>query len=659
MSFIAVSKLFNQTDIFVIPTFQRPFAWEEPQWQDLIRDVDVAIGKTNPMHYFGAIHTVKVVPTSPLWRDYTDPENPDIQSLSSCNFQTDTSYDVHLVIDGQQRLLALFALLECCHKVANRNIALPNGCLIPKLILNPAKDHDQWRFNLGLNSSNTTPLIIETHSQNRICGMFEFFKRNAPKQGSKGHNFLIGPTCDLTRIELRSDSSLAPFLTLNDRGKDLTRLEKVKSLAMQADENGSYGFAHRLNVGFGNVYRSIDQNDSQLDEDNFVRQLSIVLWEATGVPAHQDSLDDLYALYRKQLLDPTGIASALLNGLISHSNGLSEHHNQLVNYVTDSRQGKSFGQPSFVNGIFLKAPQRDVANDYQMVIDSLGLQPKQLAVLFAIRERFGIDWHTPLGNMRVTNRDIKQSLLAKFAAHQSAINLSSYVWAFDIKAEIDAIPDEVDRVVTPLYLVELLRLIVADSKPGTFTTTWQNSFGVSNLTSQTLLDTWVRYLLSRGSRDRFILYDIAYSLRSDNQETTLKHLMREFECCLPGGVNAHCTGSLDIEHFFARDFSVVKSIAGHGFVSKADYDSDFVDRPGNKLLLDKSLNISIKDVPIWDKAFAYRSGRHLSMQVALNRLTQSAQQIAHDIQGCQDLAILRCYVELRQLRLAAFAANRF
>ena len=63
MSYVAVSQLFTGADIFIIPTFQRPYSWEEPQWEDLLRDVRVGtarLAKTpNALHYFGPIHTIK------------------------------------------------------------------------------------------------------------------------------------------------------------------------------------------------------------------------------------------------------------------------------------------------------------------------------------------------------------------------------------------------------------------------------------------------------------------------------------------------------------------------------------------------------------------------------------------------------------------------
>ena len=31
----SVTNLFNESNVYVIPTFQRPYAWEETQWDEL------------------------------------------------------------------------------------------------------------------------------------------------------------------------------------------------------------------------------------------------------------------------------------------------------------------------------------------------------------------------------------------------------------------------------------------------------------------------------------------------------------------------------------------------------------------------------------------------------------------------------------------------
>ncbi len=651
-SFLPVSQLFNQSAIYVIPTFQRPYAWEKPQWADLLRDIDNAVQKKSSTHYFAAIHTIKIPPTDPMWLNYTDAANPDIQKLNECGFQTDTNYDVHLVVDGQQRMIALFALLECFKHVNNRYVEISDDYKIPKLILNPAADHANWRVLLGLDKG---ALHEDMRSQKRLQDMFLYFQGGISAFPPKHYNFLIGGNCTLQPIILPTGSSLAPFLTLNDRGRGLTYLEKMKSLVMEADENGGSGLATQINTSFGAAYRSIDQKGSQLDENGFLRQLGIWLWEGKSVtdePVHNMALDKLYAVYREQLSQSATNVMPLVQNIVDNINQLSKHHNELVVSYKNALNNIKTGQPSFVGKMFSTASGRDSCDDYQMVIESLGLQAKQLAVLFAICERFpGIDLHQPLGIINGSNQNIKNQLLILAKSLDEP-------WKSMIEAEVYEIP-EGQREITPLHLAELLRLIVGDSKPGTFATTWQNTFGNPGLTKQQFLDGWMNYLLSFNSRDNFILWSIAGNLCMDNNSVLLKYLLREFEYCLPGGINAHRTTGLEIEHYFARDYSAISALPGHGFLSQADYENSFLDMPGNKLLLDSSLNGAIKKVSVDQKTSPYATGSYGTISVPITEHTQSAQQMANDLGTRTNLGELRAYVASRQLRLAVFAARRF
>ncbi len=674
---IPVSNLFIGSNIFIVPTFQRPYSWEEPQWQDLLRDLSIAVGRHaasgSAIHYFSAIHTVMVAPHDPLLNNYSDAGNVDIQDLLHCGFMANfQNYEAHLVIDGQQRLITLFALLECCGHTAQRYVDLPNGRRIPRLILNPASDHAHWRNLLGLDPA---ALPCTTRSQQRLYDLFNHFATHGFQQNHRKNpecGFLIGQATKLNWINLPAGFTLAPFLTLNDRGKDLTKMEKVKSLAMEADENwNAGGFSHALNTRFGEIYRSIDRNESLLKENDFLRQLAIAIWEARiGQPdgrhdeqgesttyprVHDESLENIYQLYRGYLSDPVGHANPLVTAVLTCGKILVNEHNALSAHLADARNAIALTQPSFVDALFPHAPRRDAHDDYQMVLDSLGLQPKQLAILLAVRNRYGVEWHQSLGLMHVSNQGVKQELHNLYVQFVNLNNdwakpIGDAEWAIQIKQEIDSIPDKSDRDVTPLYLAELLRLIVGNAKPGNFGGTWGYGFGSHAITSQEFLNAWIGYLLGNYSRDRFIIWQIARNSRLDNQSRELRYLLREFECCLPGGLNAHVQMSnFQIEHFFGRDFNLIAGIPGHGFTGTADYEQEFVDRPGNKLMLHAQYNQNLNVTPVHQKVLQYNKPS----------FTQSAQQIAHDLNGNQNLGLLRRYVMLRQLRLAAFAAKRF
>lgn len=670
--FTAVSALFAGTDIFVIPTFQRPYSWEEAQWDDLLRDIRFAAARKranrNTIHYFGAIHTIKVESDDPLLEFYTDQDNKDIKTLRDSDFLLNgKSYNVHLVVDGQQRLISLYALLERCQHLNDR--FLDGDPIIPKLILNPRTDHIHWRYLLKLDATKPQ---IETTSQKRLHAMFETYKRQADfSTGTPEHNFLIQKNAKTMWIELPSGMTLSPFLTLNDRGKDLTKLEKVKSLTMEADENhNNSSAAHTINTAFGGVYRSIDLNHSLLKDDDFIRQLAIALWESKsgqligGIPElthsriHDESLENIYEKFRTHLSNKFGDAQSLISQVASQSISsqsissqsirIADENNALSQNIGQACVGNPISAPSFVNAIFPSSPHRDAREDYNMVLVSLGLQPKQIAFLLSVRSHYQVDWHQPIGRIRLSNTTIKKNLLDAFQRLSTDISVDP-TWKGAINNEIESIPDQSDRDVTPLYLAELLRLIVGNAKPGNFTYQWQISFGAHKISGQSLVDAWTYYLVNYDSRDNFII-GMATSQYWDNRSPELSYLLREFEACLPNGVNAHCEDSLEIEHFFGRDYEAIKSSATQLFTDSDVYRNKFVDRLGNKLLISKPLNQELNKTPVTEKASVYRSGRGL---------TQSAMQVGNDLSGVNNIDVLYQYVLLRQLRLAAFAAKRF
>ena len=465
--------------------------------------------------------------------------------------------------------------------------------------------------------------------------------------------------------------TLSPFLTLNDRGKDLTKLEKVKSLAMEADENHNNSrAAQTINTSFGGVYRSIDLNHSLLKDDDFIRQLAIVLWEnksgepVGGIPelrhsrVHDESLENIYEKFRTHLSNKFGDAQDLVTEVSSRSISIADENNALSRHIGQACVGNPLSAPSFVNALFPNSPPRDAREDYKMVLVSLGLQPKQIAFLLSVRSHYQVEWHEAVGRIRLSNTIIKKNLLDAFQRSSADIP-DDLTWKSAVKNEIESIPDQSDRVVTPLYLVELLRLIVGNAKPGNFTYQWQYSFGATSISGQSLADSWADYLVSYGSRDAFII-DIAASQYWDNRSPELRYLLREFEACLPDDgprpplcpqrpPNAHCSGDLEIEHFFGRDYEAIESSATQLFTDPDNYGAKFVDRPGNKLLIGK-LNQELSKTAVTGKPNVYRSGRGL---------TESAMQVGNDLSGVNGIDVLYKYVLLRQLRLAAFAAKRF
>ncbi len=309
--FINVSELFGNQNIYVIPTFQRPYSWDESQWKDLKSDIAIAASKTSPYHYFAPIHVIPIKSAGDkYWTDYTDQDNDDIKNLSVSEFRDSygKALNVFLVVDGQQRITTLYSLMfNSTPKDPAHFINLPSNYQIPCVILNPKNDHQRLRHHLGLNTYSVSSLSSpSSRSQERLDNLFGFLGGSTSvfPVGSPGYRFLTSADCQLLRVILHPGAKLASFMTLNDRGKDLTILEKSKSLLMEIDENypKSIGSDPKpINVTYGEAYVSIEAKQSYLNDDEFIRQIAMKLWEYTQDSIHEKTAVTIYDTLFKRI----------------------------------------------------------------------------------------------------------------------------------------------------------------------------------------------------------------------------------------------------------------------------------------------------------------------------------------------------------------------
>jgi len=111
-SFDSINDILREGNkVFVVPVFQRPYAWEDRHIQTLIDDIDTASQrKPKPFHYFSPIHVIEVEDSDQIeWKDYVDHRNEDIMVLDESGFQTDNGsvLKVYLVIDGQKHVIKM------------------------------------------------------------------------------------------------------------------------------------------------------------------------------------------------------------------------------------------------------------------------------------------------------------------------------------------------------------------------------------------------------------------------------------------------------------------------------------------------------------------------------------------------------------------------
>ncbi len=222
---------------FIIPNFQRYYAWDKPRIYDLLRDIDDSISMGDKSFFLGPILLL----------------------------ETDDSNN-NYVIDGQQRLVTLSIIMrQIVHRIDNSTddcdiaeVRLAKRCLI-KLkeedsteIINLDKivsDDVDPRINFWLPSNESDfKNIVGKQSKNAI--------KNKPLRDALTHvdNYLINKNLkDLKdylsyllrnvriiaiRVEKGHDISKI-FETLNDRGLELSQLELFKNFSLGYLTNSS------------------------------------------------------------------------------------------------------------------------------------------------------------------------------------------------------------------------------------------------------------------------------------------------------------------------------------------------------------------------------------------------------------------------------------
>jgi uncharacterized protein with ParB-like and HNH nuclease domain len=193
---------------FKIPNYQRDYAWDIENVDDLIDDVIEAI-ETNTSHYIGTFILA----------------------------ETDQKEIFH-VVDGQQRLTTLTMIIDIAIKIfGSEHDKIIFG---DKFIRQPGGDH--WRLEL-LNSNNQffqallegQELSVETKGQERLKEAYNRIRLriegllHKPQIASQ---FLgaIKQLEVLQFIESDDGKAIRMFQTVNDRGRALANIEKAKSL---------------------------------------------------------------------------------------------------------------------------------------------------------------------------------------------------------------------------------------------------------------------------------------------------------------------------------------------------------------------------------------------------------------------------------------------
>lgn len=277
---VSLDSLFHQR-MFRIPDYQRGYSWETRQVDEFLDDLEI-LGPDN-YHYTGTVVLhVLASETARMDRD-------------------GNQYNPVAIVDGQQRLTTIILLLDGVCRLLDksnnrRNRALskgirkkfistraPAGTPLYKLSLNTDMDHF---FKNSVLSDDPAVEGATISSQRRLQVVKDHIKKYlVDKKQVHGGKWLrtlyrkIATQLRFTLYEVENEADVGViFEVMNDRGKPLTELEKVKNFLLHASvslctTNEPNELAESVNDAWAEILRQLMAAglESSAEEDRLLR----------------------------------------------------------------------------------------------------------------------------------------------------------------------------------------------------------------------------------------------------------------------------------------------------------------------------------------------------------------------------------------------------
>ena len=283
----SLSEIFNHR-FFRIPDYQRGYAWTDDQLNDFW--IDLKNLSMDKFHYTGVL---TVEPVSKTILNGKDGWKDDLWLCESC-------YKAHYIIDGQQRLATIIILInEILNKFdKNEGINYQKKEKWQELFL--YKQYDSYKSYLfGYEKDNPSDEYFKTKILEQISLSAKsetedtlytsnlgkakiFFKDRIKKFNKKQLEELFKKVINLLKFnfyEIDSDLDVfVAFETMNNRGKQLTKLELLKNRLIylttlfpdkfKADKNK---LRKDINEAWKTIYEYLGKNKkTPLDDDEFL-----------------------------------------------------------------------------------------------------------------------------------------------------------------------------------------------------------------------------------------------------------------------------------------------------------------------------------------------------------------------------------------------------
>jgi len=604
-----------------------------------------------------------------LLQTYMDTANEDVKDLLAFDSKRGLAVDngapvqVYFVVDGQQRLTALFALVHVLQLPDVKLTIKIGGKELPKLLGGTIDEYRELSRQMAPVPSASPSSTASSRASRRIVELFKTLHENL----SDLRNSVPFIQRDLKTLDICIDPSFAlgAFLTLNDRGKPLTILEKFKAHCMYLDHAGTSPEPQKVHRAFGKTYHSLEHLDSPLDDDKLVQVFGLFAFIGDGRPQRESVWWGAEKWFSDKIADPKAqisTAREMLPQWLQILQEIADVNSEVTQYLVGGHPASDVSQ--------IQPKCRKVGDDYQVAVRlRRGLSQRALAVLYKFRVQ-SANLHTKTETVTLQNKSIKQEIRRRLDTLIGAIaRLSCDPGAQDfldnkskaLGAQLEAIPDKEQRKLSVLELTEMIDL--CSVKEASFLTSWDTAFHATGpQTLQNAMQHWAGYVESWGGRHKYLCAFLNSGETSRNSPGYA--LVLEYEASL--GKHWPIDSNHEVEHIFANKLKEISgALPPYGFESPTDYEL-FYNTVGNILPLDDRLNRSLQHRDPRFKAPYYRSQTCLNGNACAPAAmspcaySPSAVAVGKNIQAISaDPLATRYLVELRTLELTIYALMRY
>jgi len=352
--------------------------------------------------------------------------------------------------------------------------------------------------------------------------------------------------------------------------------------------------------------------------------------------------DHAYDIFRKELIS-TADKSTLLTSWLDEIQIIYDQ----LKHLNDCMSGK---EPTVKNPSFI-CLGRTIQDDYDIIIRSLGLSSRSIAVLLKFRALYKAEWHDRFPMKCICNPDLFKSLsdhLNQIRGRTENKEIHTQIDLVDMPS-CDQKPSPYQCQYSMLQVVERMELLIwkrGYNPQGKFKDKWNAVFGNNGFSAQDAVTAWYSWYYPENDFPRFI--------QDDGNESIFRYILREYEGYLNKGVNIHFDTDLSLEHIFPQTPNP-KPPVGYDFATLNDYDQ-FLNRSGNLTFVYQNARLSNQLPDI--KASLYLDpttvkGVTKNQPEITTRVGNQLHPLITDYPAYQDALRVRC------TELAVFSLKRF